>query len=157
MNNLIDRYPPVGFYFKVQIDGMPDSESDFQEVTGLSMSLELQSVKEAGENRFTHQLPGVAKAEPLVLKRGLRISSPMMEWCKKAIEEFSFSPRNLHLFLLDVESSAESQPTPLVAWHLVHAYPTKWEVSGFNAMNNDIVVETIQLQYNYFTKSFAKF
>ena len=145
-------YPPVGFYFKVVIDGMPDSDSEFQELTGLSMNLDTQSVKEAGENRFTHQLPLPARADPLILKRGIKISSPLAEWCRKAIEEFSFSPRNLHVFLLDVEGGSGGQPKPLVAWYLVHAYPTKWEVTGLNAMNSEVVVETIQINYNYFRK-----
>jgi len=147
------QYPPAGFYFKIQIDGMPDSDSEFQELTGLSMSLELQSVKEAGENRFTHQLPLPARAEPLVLKRGLLISSPLIEWCRKAIEEFTFSPKNLHVFLLDVEGGVNGQPKPLMAWYLVHAFPTKWEITGLNAMNSEVAVETIQINYNYFTKS----
>lgn len=148
-----NNYPPAGFFFKILVDGMPESDSEFQELTGLSMSLDVFSVKEAGENRFTHQLPLPARAEPLILKRGLKISSPLIEWCRKAIEEFSFSPKNLHVFLLDVEGGADGQPKPLMSWHLIHAYPTKWEVTGLNAMNSEIAIETIQINYNYFTKS----
>jgi phage tail-like protein len=125
MPDLVNNYPPVGFYFKILVDGMPESDSEFQELTGLSMSLDVLSVKEAGENRFTHQLPLPAKAEPLILKRGLKISSPLIEWCRKAIEEFSFSPKDLHVFLLDVEGGTDGQPKPLMSWHLIHAYPTK--------------------------------
>jgi phage tail-like protein len=152
MPPLDNLYPPIGFYFKILIDGMPEFDSEFQELTGLSMSIETQSVKEAGENRFTHQLPLPAKAEPLVLKRGLKVSSPLIEWCRKAIEEFSFSPRNLHVLLLDVAGTGGDQKA-LVSWYLVHAYPTKWEVTGLNAMNSEIAIETIQIHYNYFTKS----
>lgn len=150
---LENNYPPAGFYFKILVDGMPESDSEFQELTGLSMSVEVQPVKEAGENRFTHQLPLPARAEPLILKRGLKISSPLIEWCRKAIEEFSFSPKNLHVFLLDVAGGPTGQPKPLMAWHLVHAIPTKWEVTGLNAMNSEVAIETIQIHYNYFTKS----
>lgn len=153
MNTPNNDYPPVGFYFKVEVEGMPDSDSEFQELSGLSMSLEMQSVKEAGENRFTHQLPLAARAEPLILKRGLLISSPLIEWCRKAIEEFSFSPRNLLVTLLDAEGGGHGRPKPLMAWYLVHAYPTKWEITGLNAMNSEVAVETIQITYNYFTKS----
>ncbi|MGX5820938.1 phage tail protein [Chitinophaga lutea] len=153
MQGTVNNYPPAGFYFKVVIDGMPESDSEFQELSGLTMSLDTQSVKEAGENRFTHQLPLPARAEPLVLKRGLKVSSPLVEWCRKAIEEFSFAPRNLHVFLLDTEGGAHGAPRPLMSWHLVHAYPTKWEISGFNALNSEIAIETIQIQYNFFTRS----
>lgn len=151
MSKLLQNYPPVGFYFKVRVDNMPDSDSDFQEVSGLSMSLELQAVKEGGENRFTHQLPLPAKAEQLVLKRAIKVGSPLVNWCRKAIEEFSFRPFNLHVFLLDVEATG-AEPKPLVTWYIVHAYPVKWEISGLNAMNNDLAIETIQLNYNYFTR-----
>jgi phage tail-like protein len=150
---LTDNYPPVGFYFKVQVDGMPDSDSAFQELSGLSMSIDTQSVKEAGENRFTHQLPLPAHADPLVLKRGIMVSSPLIDWCRKAIEEFTFSPKDLHIFLLDVESGEQGQPKPVMAWHLINAYPTKWEVTGMNALNNEVAIETIQINYNYFVKS----
>ena len=149
---LENNYPPAGFYFKIKVDGMPDSDSEFQELSGLSMSLETQSVKEAGENRFTHQLPLPAKAEPLVLKRGVKISSPLIEWCRKAIEEFTFSPKNIHVFLLDTESG-EAEPKPLMSWHLIHAFPSKWEVTGLNAANSELAIETIQINYNYFTRS----
>lgn len=149
-------YPPVGFYFRLQIDGLPDSESDFQEISGLSRSLEMEDVKEGGENRFKHQLPLRIKSEPLILKRGLKVSSDLTKWCKETLEEFSFFPKDVHLFLLDVESSTAEEHEPLVAWHLTGAFPIKWEVSGFNAMNNDLMIETIQLKYKYFKKTYAK-
>jgi len=146
-------YPPVGFYFKVSIDGMPEGDSAFQEVTGLSVSIETQTVAEGGENRFVHQLPLRAKAERLVLKRGLNVSSQLLTWCQKAVEEFSFSPRTIHVFLLD-PSKPDAPNNPLAAWHVVNAYPVKWSVSAFNAEENNLAIETIEIQYNYFTKSF---
>lgn len=146
-------YPPVGFFFKVSIDGLPAADSAFQEVTGLSVSVETQAVPEGGENRFVHQLPLRAKAERLVLKRGLNVSSQLLDWCRKAVEEFSFSPRTIHVFLLD-PAKPDALNNPLAAWHVVNAYPVKWSVSAFNAEENALAVETIELQYNYFTKSF---
>jgi phage tail-like protein len=40
---------------------------------------------------------------------------------------------------------------PLLTWHLVKAYPTKWSVSDLSASKNDVVVETLQLYYQTFT------
>jgi phage tail-like protein len=146
-------YPPVGFYFKISIDGLPDAE--FQEVSGLTMSLDTITLNEGGENRFVHTLPTRAKSEKLVLKRGLKVSSQLTDWCKKAIEDFSFSPKNIHVFLLD-KALKDSDTNPLVSWHIIHAYPVKWSVSNFNAMNNELAIETIELQYQFFTKSFSQ-
>jgi phage tail-like protein len=145
-------YPPVGFFFKISIDGLPDSESEFQEVTGLSVTVETQQVVEGGENRFVHQLPLRAKSEKLVLKRGLRISSGLHEWCRKAVEDLSFSPKNIHVFLLN-PGAANPNDNILMSWHVIHAYPVKWSVSAFNAMENNLAIETIELQYNHFRKS----
>ena len=146
-------YPPGGFYFRVSIDGMPEADSAFQEVTGLSVSVETQSITEGGENRFVHQLPLRAKADRLVLKRGLTIGSGLLTWCRQAVEEFSFSPRTIYVFLLD-PSRPDAATNPLVAWQLINAYPVKWSVSAFNAEENSLAVETIEIQYNYFTKVF---
>ncbi|QRR00613.1 phage tail protein [Dyadobacter sandarakinus] len=146
-------YPPVGFYFKVSIDGFPEAEADFQEVAGLVMMLETLALREGGENRFTHQLPLRTSSDKLVLKRGFKVSSALHDWCSQAIGEFSFSPKDLDIFLLD-PALPDSLHNPLVAWHVVHAYPVKWSVSPFNAMNNELVIESVELQYHYFTKSF---
>jgi phage tail-like protein len=39
----------------------------------------------------------------------------------------------------------------LMTWHIVNAYPTKWTVSDLNASNNAVMIETLQLFYQYFT------
>ena len=41
---------------------------------------------------------------------------------------------------------------PLEAWNFVKAYPVKWSISNFNAQGNELVVETIELAYQYFTR-----
>jgi phage tail-like protein len=40
---------------------------------------------------------------------------------------------------------------PLRTWSVAHAVPKKWTVSDFNAGENAIVVETLELTYQYFT------
>ena len=52
-------YPPVGFYFKVDIgvSGAYRTDSEFQSVSGLSVDIETEEFAEGGENRFKHKLP----------------------------------------------------------------------------------------------------
>lgn len=146
-------YPPTGFLFKVSIKGVPDAEADFQEVSGLSMTLETQALKEGGQNRFIHQLPVRTTSDKLVLKRGLKATSSLLTWCREAIEDFSFSPKDLDISLLD-PGIDDSLNNPLVSWHISHAYPVKWSLSPFNAMNSELAIETIEIQYRFFTKTF---
>jgi phage tail-like protein len=40
--------------------------------------------------------------------------------------------------------------TPLQTYNIVNAWPKKWSVSDFNAQESKIVVETMELSYQYF-------
>lgn len=137
-------YPPVGFHFSVAFEGNAEDESQFQSVSGLSMDLETEEYAEGGENRFKHQLPVRARFTKLVLKRGLYIQSDLIDWCKDAMENFKFKPLNLTVTLKNEKHE------PLMTWRVSRCYPTKWSVDDFNAEESKIVIETIELNYNYF-------
>ncbi len=63
----------------------------------------------------------------------------------KCIEDYVIEPKSVHIKLLNEAHE------PLLTWHLVGAYPTKWSVSDLSASNNAVVIETLQLFYQYFT------
>lgn len=144
---MANYYPPVGFHFLVEFEGLGSQAKDhqFQSVSGLSVDIETEEIAEGGENRFKHKLPVKAKYPNLTLKRGMLIDSAVIDWCRDAIENFSFKPVNLTIKLLDEEHQ------PLVSWNVVHAYPIKWAVEDFNAEESKLVVENFELTYNYFT------
>lgn len=142
-------YPPVGFHFKVVfgLDGVSDLDVQFQEVSGLTVDVEMESYVEGGENRFTHQLPSRTKYAELSLKRGLVTDSAVLDWCRNAIENFQFEPINLTVILLNEKHE------PLSSWNVIGGIPKRWEVSSFNAEQNAAVIETLQLSYGYFTRT----
>jgi len=140
MNN---NYPPVGYHFKVEFNNQ-DGEYQFQSVSGLSVDLETEEIAEGGENRFKHKLPVKTKFPNLVLKRGLLVDSKLIKWCREAIEDFNIEPTDLTVSLLNEEHE------PLMTWNVVHVYPVKWSMPDFNAEESKIVIETIELVYNYF-------
>lgn len=140
-------YPPVGFHFKVEFLGLPPSDRDtrFTEVSGLSLEMGTEEVAEGGENRFVQKYPMRTKYPELVLKRGMLVNSAVVEWVRCCIENYQISPKNLDVMLLnDVHQ-------PLITWHVIGAYPTKWSISDLNATSNAVVTETLQLCYQYFT------
>lgn len=140
-------YPPVGFHFKVEFLGLPPSDSDtrFTEVSGLSLEMGTEEVAEGGENRFVQKYPMRTKYPELVLKRGMLVNSAVVEWVRRCIENYQISPKNLDVMLLnDVHQ-------PLITWHVIGAYPTKWSISDLNATSNAVVTEALQLCYQYFT------
>ena len=136
-------YPPLGFHFKVEFANLK-SEFEFQSVSGLTLELDTEEIAEGGENRFKHTLPVRAKFPNLVLKRGLLADSSLVKWCRDAIEDFNISPTDITISLLNEEHE------PLMTWNVVHAYPLKWAMADFNAEESKLVIETIELAYNYF-------
>jgi len=144
---MANYYPPVGFHFKVEVLGLPPSDFDvrFAEVGGLAVEMGTEEVAEGGENRFLQKYPTRAKYPELVLKRGLLRNSEVWKWMRQCIEDYRIEPKSVDVKLLN-----ESHE-PLLTWHLVGAYPTKWAVSDLNAANNAVVIETLQLYYQYFT------
>jgi len=142
-------YPPVGFHFRVEftLDGVQDGDIRFQEVSGLSAELGVEEVVEGGENRFSHRLPTRAKYSNLILKRGLLNDSRLIAWCIDAIENFIFEPTTVNVTLLN-----ENHEPVAESFSFVRAWPVKWAVSDFKAQENSIVVETLELAYNYFSR-----
>ena len=152
-------YPPCGFHFKVEfvgVDGMgSDTEQRFQEVSGLSVEVETETLREGGENRFEYKLPKRAKYPNLVLKRGLLKGTALLNWFKSALNAYflavtipllDFKPSDILITLLDESDQ------PVAIWNVVQAYPLKWSVSDFRSTENAIVVETIELAYQYFER-----
>jgi phage tail-like protein len=150
-------YPAVGFHFRVSIDGAAENnDSRFQSVAGLSVEVETETRKEGGENRFEHVLPLRTKHPLLVLKKGLIQSPGFRAWCMdniKAITNIAsndpnkrlITPKNLLVSLLNQDGQE------IMGWNVVHAWPKKWSISDLNAEQSTLVVETIELQYQYFT------
>jgi len=136
-------YPPLGFHFKVEFANL-NGEYQFQSVAGLSIELETEQIAEGGENRFKHKLPVSTRFPNLVLKRGVLVDSSLIKWCRQALENFDIQPTDITISLLNEEHE------PLMTWNVVHAYPLKWSISDFNAEESKIVIETIELAYNYF-------
>ncbi len=144
---MADYSPFTSFCFRVQFEGVSSDTDDllFQSVSGLSTSIETETIREGGENRFSHVLPSRTQYSDLVLKRGALKDSSVISWCRDAIENFIFSPTTVNVYLLDTNHE------PLIAWNLVHAWPKKWSVSDLNSEQSSLLIETLELQYNFFT------
>lgn len=142
------EYPYTGFHFSVVFEIFPQLPNDigFQEVTGLSVNIDVDTAtyREGGENRFVHRLPGRTKYSDLVLKRGYSLVSGITAWCQDAIENFNFQPTNLLISLLD------ENHLPVTSWYVVNAIPINYAISGMNADQSQVLIETITLRYEYY-------
>ncbi len=139
-------HPLPGFHLSVVFEFFPPLPNDmrFQEVSGLSVSTRFESWPEGGENRFEHRLPTGLEFTDLVLKRGKFPGSRVLQWARRAVEDFEFEPVNLMVSLLD------ENHLPLYSWYVVGAVPKSLAISGIDAMKGEIAVESLTLSYQYF-------
>ena len=138
---------PVVFHFKVEFGGGSDDQDNrFQEVTGLSAEVSTEEFREGGLNEYAHRMPTGAKYGNLVLKRGFVDSTDVGKWCREAVENFEFEPRDVSVMLLNEEHE------PLATWNFLRAYPVKWSLSDFKAQENALAVESLELAYSRFRK-----
>lgn len=153
-------YPPPAFYFNVQLVSTlsvastlisgAGIDNSFQEVDGISATVQTTDIEEGGENRYKHKVPTSVDYSNLVLKRGYVTKfSEFAEWCMARQEStltYGISPKNIMLTLLNSKGSI------LTAWFFVGAWPVKMEASGFNAMDNKYLVENMEFTYQYYSQ-----
>ena len=148
MKDISQYYPPAGFSFKVVVEGLAGvNECSFQEVSGISVKIDPNTVEEGGENRFIHRYSTPPKYENLILKRGILLGSPIIKWVSNSIESFSSIPKIVNINLLD------NKGLPIASWRFINAYPVAMKISELKANENTQVVETLELCYESFTRN----
>ena len=142
-----DNYPPSEFYFKVVFaatGGMFDTS--FQDVSGISSSIQTESYTELSENGFVYELPKSITHENLKLKRGIaKMTSPLVIWCQTIfLGNFSLPiiPMPVLVYLMN------EHKVPIRGWAFTNAFPVKWSVDEFSSTKNKVAIETIELKYN---------
>ena len=144
-------YQIVGFHFRVSFLNLPTSNNEadikFQSVTGLDVQIDKESIKEGGENRFEHGIPGRRKYTTLTLKRGMLKpnDSGLTEWFQEAFQNMTITP----IGKVNVELLNENHDV-LMQWELSHVWPVSWKVGELNAERGEVLIETLELNYNYF-------
>ena len=139
------KYPPASFHFIVSfIDFKFLPDVMFQSVSGLEVSLETETYKEGGENRFLHTVPVRANYSNLTLKRGLFVHSQLINWCMDTFNNMEVKPVNMIISLLN------DLHLPIMTWNVVNAYPVKWSVSNLDAEKSELAIESLELKYQYF-------
>jgi phage tail-like protein len=164
-------YQVVGFHFSVHFSPNDRDSVDvkFQSVTGLDSTLEFETIKEGGENRFEHVLPTRRKFGPLVLKRGLLgpNTSAVTAWLKNTFEDQPFEleakkkppvkPEETSPFkVIDtviIQLLGEDDQRPLMTWTVNNVWPRSWKIGELNAERGEVLIETLELNYNRLVSS----
>ena len=113
----------------------------FQKVSGLSVEVETESIREGGQNTYTQKLPTGIRQGNLILERGMVVGSPLNIEFNASLSLFKFLTSNVLVTLLSEDQS------PLAAWLFMKAWPVKWSTSDLNAAEPALVIDTMELAY----------
>lgn len=151
---MAEIYPPVAFYFKLSISGVPGTtDASFKEVSGISLERGIEEIREGG-NPYVHRVPKAVTYSNLVLKRGLvPKNSPLAKWCLSPTGGISLGPISLTETITTktiIVHLLDEKGAPLKSWSFVNAWPVKWSISDFNSMNGEVAIESMEFAYSYF-------
>lgn len=151
---MIEVTPPyqmVGFHFMVTFDGLEGFKNvdvRFQSVSGLDVQMDTEPWKEGGENHFEHTMPGRSKfSSTLILKRGMinPNNSGLTDWCINTFNHLKIKP----LPVVIVQLLNEKHEV-LIKWDVQHVWPKSWKVAELNAERGEVLIETLELNFNRF-------
>jgi phage tail-like protein len=132
-----DRADPYSaFNFQVEIDGI--TVAGFSECSGLTTETDHIEYRTGAEDITVRKLPGLRKYPNIVLKRGYTTATELWEWRKKVINGQTQRCSG-SITLLD-----ESRKKAL-QWTFTAGWPCKWEGPTFNAKNNEVAIETLEI------------
>jgi phage tail-like protein len=113
----------------------------FQRVSGLSASISTVTVREGGQQLYTHRLPDMVSYGNLVLERGFMVGSPLNIEFNVVFSLMKFAPSNVMITLLNEDA------VPIAGWMFVQAFPVRWATADLDASRDEVLIDTLELAY----------
>jgi len=141
MARTIANDPLQKFMFRVTVPGLPTGLG-FQKVGGLTREVGVVEYLE-GLYQYTHKLPGREKVGEVTLERGSYATKELEAQYKKVLTDSNL--RNTVIIgILDRFGNTKR------TYKLAEAWVSKWEGSDLDASSDDVAIEKLTLQFEYF-------
>ena len=140
--NRKDPLPVFCFKVELTIDGASGGEAFFKSVSGLKYETEVIPVREGGANDTTFMLPGSTKWSPIVLKQGFTGSSRLLAWREDWLSG------TMHRIDAGKIIQLDTALNPVATWTFYAGWPSKWEISEFDASKSELAIETLEITHH---------
>jgi phage tail-like protein len=127
--------PYRNFRFKVEIDGI--QQAGFSEVTGFDATVDPIDYREGTDPTHVRKLTGLTKFGNVTLKWGVTDSTELYDWHRQIVNG-QIVRKALTITAMDELGNPKAQ------WHVVEAWPSKYDPADFNAKGNDLAIETME-------------
>lgn len=128
--------PLASFNFILQIDKL---RVGFSEIGGLATETDIIEYREGNEDITVRKIPGKKKFTNISLKRGYTPQGKELWQWRKSVLDGKTERRGGTITLQD-----EGKKAALV-WRFSDGWPSKWAGPAFNAKNNDIAIEEMEI------------
>jgi phage tail-like protein len=128
--------PLASFNFIVTVENM---RAGFSEIGGLATETDIIEYREGSEDIRVRKIPGKKKFTNISLKRGYTPDGKdLWNWRKKVMDGKTQRLGGT-ITLLDEAKN------PALTWEFTDGWPSKWAGPAFNAKNNDIAIEEMEI------------
>jgi len=140
---VVQRNDPYSSYnFLVTVNGISNDGSlpgaSFSEVSGLEFEIGTTEYRNGSEDITPRMMPGLVKYTKIVLKRGATGDVIFWNWIQEGVQG-SINRADGSIVLLD-ENRSE-----VMRWNFRRGWPSKYTAPSFNAANNEIAMETLEI------------
>lgn len=129
------------FRFRVSMPGLP-AGMGFQKVSGLTREIGVVEYDEGGYSH-THKLTGKEQGGEVTLEKGMFANTDLEEIYKRSLNSPDYRTTVIIEQLDKFGKVARS-------WTLAEAWVSKWEGSELDATSEDVAIESITIQFEYY-------
>jgi phage tail-like protein len=131
--------PYAQFNFLIVIDNV--TAGGFTEASGLTTEQDVIEYREGNETARMRKLPGLAKFNNIMLKRGV-VSDELWQWRKTTLDG-NTERRDGQVILMDETRN------PVMAWNFFEGWLCKFEGPTLNSTTNEVATESIEICYEF--------
>jgi phage tail-like protein len=125
----------------------------FQSLSGMSIKRDVETIRVGGLNNYEVELPGQLSYGHVTLKSGLTSTDFFWKWMVEGQYEGYANSKN-KVTLKHRRSTDQGIEQEYLTWDFINAFPVGWSISDLSVNDsNSIVVETLEISFDYFTPS----
>src|SRR5271157_4890626 len=132
-----DPYP--SYNFKLQIDGVV--QGHFTYCGNMEINIEPILYREGGDHQVVRPLLGRVDYGSITLRYGLTDTTELWEWLMANVTGKG-DRRNATISILGTDGA-----TPVVSWHLIHAWPCRWRGAPLDTMARQVAIEELTIVF----------
>lgn len=141
-DGLVDPVP--GYSYQVLIDNV--LEAAFTTVSGLSVTRDVEMLREGGLNDGVHWLHTGYSFGKITLERGIAHSHALWDWFAIGAEDANVAKKSVV-----IEQIVPYTQKVARRYELENAIATSWTGPSLTSGSNDVAVETLEIAFTRFT------